>query len=492
MNKLVQELEMKTNLIENTKGSLYYNSSLDYNLDLFCKLSRYNPTDELIRTFKNAIEENKELALANLLYLLDIREGKGERLIFKTLFKYLCEYEKDLSLAILPFIGELGRWDYCLVGLDTLIDNEVVALIKKQLDEDLSSENPSLLAKWLPSIRTHGKNNKQAKMLVKKLGISEKEYRNILKTLRSRINIVESNLTNKKYEKIDFEKVPTKAMLKYKDFFKNNLNERYKEYLNDVAEGDKKINTKGLYCYEIVRQILLKQESLTDEESLLFDDMWNNQRDFLNGYDKNLLVMADTSGSMTFPNCLPIANSIGLALYIAERNKGAFKDYFLTFSMKPKLVKVTGKTIADKIDNVEPIVDDTNIDECFKLLLDTYKEKNITEKDMVEEIIIISDMEFDSGCHTENGTNFEGWKKNFEEAGYKLPKIIFWNVAAFIQGVPVTKYDKDVAIVSGFNTSILENITNIENIDPIKIMICTLEKYVKLLSTNEEREVKVL
>ena len=492
MNELLKSLEVETNLIENTKGSLYYNSSLDYNLDLFSKISRYNPTNEIINTFKNAMYENKEVALANLLYLLDIRGGKGERLLFKTLFKYLCKHERPSALRILPFIGELGRWDYCLVGLNTLIDEEVVDLIKEQLDKDLKSDHPSLLGKWLPTLRTHGKNNKQAKILVKKLGITEKEYRNVLKTLRNRINIIESNLTNKEYNKIDFEKVPTKAMLKYKDFFKNNLNERYTCYLNEVAKGNKKINTKGLYCYEIIRQILIKQESMSQEEILLFDDMWKSQRDLLNGYDKNLLVMADTSGSMTEPALVPISNSIGLALYIAERNKGAFKNYFLTFSSEPKLVKVIGNTIVDKVRNVEPIVENTNIDKCFKLLLQNYKNNNITQEDQIEEVIIISDMEFDYSVDSKRGTNFENWKQKFEDCGYKLPKIIFWNVASYARGVPVTKYDKDVAMISGFSTSILENITDIDNISPMEIMLKTLENYIKLLSIDKESEVEVL
>ena len=157
----------KNNTISNTKDGEYYSSTYDANLDVFAGLSRYQDTDEIIRKYKIAFEEDKTLALANLLYILDIRDGKGERLLFKTIFGYLCKNEKESALKILPLISKLGRWDYILEGLDTQIDEEVVNLIKKQLEEDKVSDTPSLLAKWLPSHRTHNTVNETAKIIIR-------------------------------------------------------------------------------------------------------------------------------------------------------------------------------------------------------------------------------------------------------------------------------------------------------------------------------------
>ena len=154
----LEELEKNTTTT-NTKGSQYYKTTYDANLNIFAGISRYNDTDEIIRKYKKALAEDQTLALANLLYILDIRNGKGERLIFKTIFKYLCQNEKELSLKILPKISEYGRWDYILEGLDTSIDEEVINLIKKQIELDKTSDNPTLLAKWLPSHRTHNVKN---------------------------------------------------------------------------------------------------------------------------------------------------------------------------------------------------------------------------------------------------------------------------------------------------------------------------------------------
>ena len=467
----------KNTTIENTKGSQYYASTYDANLDIFAGISRYNDTDEIISKFKKAIAEDETLALANLLYILDIRGGKGERLLFKTMFRYLCQNEKEMALLILPKISEYGRWDYILEGLDTLIDDEVISLIRKQIEKDKVSSHPSLLAKWLPSHRTHGVKNEIAKELIKKLKITEEEYRKTLSFLRKKLNLIENNLSNKDYSSIYFEKVPTKAMLKYRECFSRNCYEEYSKYLADVKSGTKKINTSGLFCYEIVRNIIFN----LPVDVNLFDVMWNNQKDFLKGYDKNLMVIADTSGSMTQYDCLPLANSIGLAIYIAERNKGIFKNHFITFSENPKMHEVIGNNIWDKVHNIECEIANTDIDKVFELLLNTAIQNNSNQDEMPSHLIIISDMEFDQGVYSRQGTNFIGWKNAFEDKGYKLPQIIFWNVAGNTMGVPTTRFDKDVAMISGFSTTILENLLTLDKYNPSMVLLKTLEKYIKIL-----------
>lgn len=207
---------------------------MKYNIKLFYLNSKANKS-EIINTFNLAFNENKNLALANLLYILDIRNGKGQRRVIKTIFKYLCNNEEETALQLLPFIGELGRYDYLLEGLNTPLEKEITKLIKNRLKLDLISKYPSLLAKWLPSLRTHKKNNTKAKRLVKLLNMKEKEYRKLLSFLRSKVYVVEKLLSTKDYYKIDFKYVPAKAFLKYERVFKTKL---YSEYLNNV---DKKV-----------------------------------------------------------------------------------------------------------------------------------------------------------------------------------------------------------------------------------------------------------
>lgn len=469
----------KNSTITNTKGSEYYITTYDSNLDVFTMLSRYNSDEELIRLFNNALNENEEIALANLLYILDIRGGKGERRIFKTIFKDLCINHPSSALRVLPFISELGRYDYILVGIDTPIEKEVISLIKTQLEIDMDSDNPSLLAKWLPSHRTHKVNSKIAKKIMIGLNINEKEYRRILSQLRNKLNIVEKNLTEKKYENIDFSKVPTKAMIKYTNAYMKRMPSKYSEYKKSVKMGESKINTEGLFAYEIVKKLLLEEK--TDDE--LYDLMWNNQKDVLKGCETNVLVMADTSSSMTCYGGIPYATSIGLALYTAERNTGIFKNHFITFSDNPYLCEIKGKTIKDKISNIPSIVANTDIDKAFELILKTAKEQKLPQEELPSHLLIISDMEFDRGVYSKNGTNFDGWKQAFNLEGYKLPIIIFWNVAGSTKGIPATKFDNDVAIISGFSTNILENLLTLENYTPTNIMLEKLAIYLEMLKT---------
>lgn len=209
--------------------------------------------------------------------------------------------------------------------------------------------------------------------------------------------------------------------------------------------------------------------------------LWKNQKDFLEGNETNVLVMADTSGSMYQANRLPICNSLGLALYIAERNHGFFHNYFMTFDSEPVLQKVTGETIAEKLNGIESIVSSTNIDKAFQLLLDSATQNKLEQSDIPSHIIVISDVEFDDGVYSKGGTNFQGWKKAFEEAEYVLPKIVFWNVAAVTKGFPVTQNDGDVCMISGFSTAILQTILDVENFNPVDVMMETLKTYLEML-----------
>ena len=484
MSNLINAMQNNSTIL-NTKGGQYYATSYDSNLDFFSGVSRNNNENDIKRKFANAYSEDSELALANLLNTLDIRNGKGERRIFKICYEWLCNHNADDAIRVMPFIAELGRWDYLLVALDTQVGYQAINTISKQLKIDLESENPSLLAKWMPSVRTHGKNNPQAHYIATMLGLSDKDYRKMLSALRSKINIVEKNLTEGNYEGIDFEQVPTKAMLKYRNTFETKMPRSYKNFLDGLATGKKKVNTTGLFCYEIIRKLRHSYTSEFDEQ--LFDAMWNNQKDFLEGNNANVLVMADTSGSMTNtgPNWnddTPFCASVGLALYIAERNHGFFHDYYMTFSNRPLLQKVTGATITDKYANVKKIIQDTNIDFAFEMLLDAAVENNIPQEEMPSHIIICSDMEFDEGVYSENGTNFQGWKKAFEKQGYKLPTIIFWNVANETDGLPVTKNDQDVCMISGFSTAVLQSILDIENYSPVNAMLEVLKPYIKMLA----------
>ena len=509
-------------------------STLNFNLDMFAYSSR-DPKQNYEKNknrFKNALIENDEIALANLLYTLDIRNGKGERALFKSYFSTLIEMNKNYAIQILPYISELGRWDYVFEGIGTEIEEAVYDIVRAYLMMDIKNYNEnkpiSLLAKWLPSIKTHNKKNYFAIKLAKKLNLTEKKYRKILSKLRDKLNIVEKHITNKEYEKIDYITVPSKAMVKYKNLFFTKDEIRFNDFIEKL-KGTKKPKYDNLFMNDFSKMYLkdlvdigvfpfsgitineayknavsrvikgLSQKELEDRQILLqrFKDeknlinaMWKKQSKI--EFDKNVLVVADTSGSM---QGTPFETAISLAIYISQNNKSEqWRNKFMIFSSNcVEYSYDKDAEFTDIIDEIPLIISNTNIDRVFKKILNDSLEKNLPQLD---EVIIISDMEFDMVQNRKDLSNFKHWKSEFEKHNYELPKIIFWNVAKNVGSFPVTKLDYGTCLVSGYSKNILKSIIDIEDFDPIDIMLKTLEEknyfeMVKNIKENlEEKEEK--
>ena len=498
-------------------------STLNFNLDMFAYSSRDREQDheKNKNRFKNALIENDKIALANLLYTLDIRNGKGERALFKSYFSALIEMNKDCAIQILPYIPELGRWDYVFEGIGTEIEENVYELIRAYLMMDIKNYNEnkpvSLLAKWLPSIKTHNKKNYFAVKLAKKLNLTEKEYRKILSKLRDSLNIVEKYITNKEYEKIEYISVPSKAMVKYKNLFFTKDEVRFKEFIEELKDS-KKAKYDNLFMNDFAKMYLdnlmkiginyFYERTIKEACRLLFNNFFlkdleensqillqnfKNEKNLINTmwkkqskieFDKNVLVIADTSGSM---EGTPFETAISLAIYISQNNKSEeWRNKFIIFSSDCiEYSYDKDAEFTDIIDNIPLIAENTNIDKVFKKILNDSIEKNLPQLD---EVIIISDMEFDMVQDKKDMSNFKHWKSEFAKYNYELPKIIFWNVARNVESFPVTKLDYGTCLVSGYSKNILKSIIDIENFDPIDIMLKTLEKknYFKMVKEIKE------
>ena len=489
-------------------------STLNFNLDMFAYSSR-DPKQNYEKNknrFKNALIENDDIALANLLYTLDIRNGKGERALFKSYFSALIRMNKNYAIQILPYISELGRWDYVFEGIGTEIEEAVYDFVRAYLMMDIKNYNDnkpiSLLAKWLPSIKTHNKKNHFAIKLAKKLNLTEKEYRKILSKLRDRLNIVEKHITNKEYERIDYITVPSKAMVKYRNLFFTKDEVKFKKFIEEL-KASKKTKYDNLFMNDFVKMYLkdlmnigvlpfsgitikdayqisisriIKNLSLKEledrqillqrfrDEKNLINAMWKKQSKI--EFDKNVLVVADTSGSM---QGTPFETAISLAIYISQNNKSEqWRNKFMIFSSNcVEYSYDKDAEFTDIIDEIPLIIDNTNIDRVFKKILNDSLEKKLPQLD---EVIIISDMEFDAVQNKNDMSNFKYWKSEFAKHNYKLPKIIFWNVARNVGSFPVTKLDYGTCLVSGYSKNILKSIIDIENFNPIDIMLKTLEE----------------
>ena len=106
---------------------------------------------------------------------------------------------------------------------------------------------------------------------------------------------------------------------------------------------------------------------------------------------------------------------------------------------------------------------------------------NVPQAEMPSTLYIISDMEFDCCAEGADITNFEFAKKIFAEAGYQLPRVVFWNVQSRNQQQPVTQNEQGVALVSGCSPRIFSMLKS-GILSPLGYMLDILgaERYEKI------------
>ena len=449
---MLEYLKREANKTYTENGAFTNRSTGEDCLDLFAAIGalRRASDDEITGRFLRAYAEDPDLAMKILFFARDVRGGLGERRVFRSVLRWLAANEPGSLRRNLGYVAEYGRWDDLLVLLDTPCAGETAALLKKQLYADLDAlekgGDVSLLGKWLPSVNASNPETvRLAKRLAAAFGMQESRYRKTLAALRARIRILENSLRERDYT-FDYAKQPSRAMLKYRRAFLRNDGARYGAFLEKVGRGEAALHTGALLPYELVERAC----RCTEEERRSLDVTWRALDDFTG--DENALVVADGSGSMYREGKpMPAAVAQSLAIYFAERNRGAFRNHFITFSMTPQLVEIKGKDLAEKVRYCAGFNECANTDlaAVFELLLKTAVANRVPQSEMPSKLYIISDMEFDVCTRGASLTNFEYAGRLFAQHGYRLPQIVFWNVESRNRQQPVTVNDRGVALVSG-------------------------------------------
>lgn len=468
----ITALESELNETVTLNGAKAYKSTLNKCVDLFGQIAACRGKISKAQTlFAKAYKEDPETATRILFWSRDIRGGQGERSVFRDLFKSLVEDNSEIGIKLVSLVPEYGRWDDLLVLENTSAWNTVLGAIEIQLNLDRANlkigENVSLLAKWLPSINASSKDSKRlGRKIAAHLGLSERDYRKVLSNLRSHIKIVEQKMCAKEWSAIDYSKLPSRASFMYRKAFAKQDATRYAEYLSAVERGEAKINASTLYPYDIVNEYLYKGA----RHDKTIDLQWEALPNYMEGQEFNGLVVADVSGSMSG---MPLAVSISLAMYIAERNSSpVWKDKFITFTQRPELQEIIGKTIGKRIENLSRAYWDMNTDlmAVFRTILSAAEKNSVAPEDMPQKLIIVSDMQFDMACSSNKRTNFEQIQKLYRKAGYELPQLVFWNVNAIGGNVPMTVDDTGTCLVSGCSPTILKSILGDKILTPVDVM----------------------
>ena len=444
-------------------------------LDIFTTIGsmRSRSEHEIIQKFELAFQEDPLGAMRCLFYARDIRGGLGERRVFRVILPYVAEKHKSELDKNLRLVPEYGRFDdfYSLIG--TQLEDRMWECVKKQLSLDVinmqDDEPCSLLAKWLKKADASSQNTRKLGIYTaKKLGMSVYDYKRLCVKLRKYIDVVEQRMSANEWDTINYPAVPSRAMMNYRKAFARHDEERFNEYLNKVQTGEQKINSATLYPYDIVEKILYRHE-----DSKALEAQWDNLPDYVDG-DVNAVVMADVSGSMYGR---PLATSIGLAMYFAERNKGAYHNLFMTFSQNPKFVAVKGETITQKINFISKAEwgGNTDLEKALLKILDVAIKNRCSQEEMPKSLIIISDMEIDYCTSQKHRENFYDYvSRVYEEHGYKIPNVVFWNVDSRHDVFLADKTRKGVQLVSGQSASTFKNLIGCVDKTPVEMMYSVL------------------
>lgn len=437
-SKLITGFQVKGSLTKNL--AVTHTTSLSNVVDMFFLAggSRQMSKQDIITVWNRAFTEAKELSLKCLFWARDIRGGAGERRFFRIIWDHIRNTESAQVVHDLePLIPEYGRWDDIWAGLPAL-DKSTALWFHKQLTE----EKDGLLAKWLP------RKGKIFSTMARHLEMTPKELRKLLVELS---NTVEQKMCAKEFDGINYAHVPSVAMNRYRKAFLRNDESRFNGYIDDVKSGKETIKAGAIFPHDIAMKCLDRGVQHDEKEAIVAQ--WNALPNYMEGSDERILPVCDVSGSMWG---LPITVSVGLGVYISERNEGLFQDAFITFSGNPEMVYLKGDLFQRMHSlNTASWGFNTNIYATFRVLLDKAMQNALPEEEMPTKILILSDMEFDD-CGI--NTNLEEIRRLYEHAGYKMPQLVFWNLNGRIGNSPALFDDQGIALVSGFSPAILKNI----------------------------------
>lgn len=475
----VNQFKRMSDMTTTENGGLAYKSTGSDLLSLFANIGgmRDRNDSDIISAWKLARKEDKLLADNLILYSRDIRNaGLGERRIGRLLLKELAMVDPRKVERNLQKIVDAGRWDDLFVFEGTPAWDETVRFIQNQFRTDVNgmkkNEPISLLAKWLPSINASSEKTKRlARTFCTLFSLTPRTYRKSLSAMRKYIDVVERKMSAGQWNEINFETVPSVAMSRYIATYNKRCQERFAEYKASLEKGEAKVNAATLFPYDIALKFIGNcngfYRSYTHLDAV-DEAQWKALPNYVSD-EFDVVVMADVSSSMYSSDSRPMATSIGLATYFAQRNKGAYHNMYLSFTDRPHFITLRDEmSLEDCLKYVlkEGVGYNTDLDIAFEAI---YKVAS-TAGEAPKALVIISDMEIDSFC----GENYESiaqkWQRIYAKAGLTAPKLIWWNVDSR-EGRVLARQDENVGFVSGYGVGPFKNLQSLIEKDAYTAMV---------------------
>lgn len=493
-----EAMENKSNWKLTENGAPARTTTGDNLIDLFAVIGAMREREEsdIISMWENAYRENAELAVRMIFYAGDIRGiGLGERRTFRILIKHLANIHPSIMRKNIVNIPYYNRWDSLYELVATPCEGDMWNLVRTQWLEDFGNmkhNKPiSLMAKWLASVNASSKKTCMlGRKTAYKLGLTEAVYRRALSKLRAYLKVVEKSMSAQEWATIEYSAVPSYAMKNYSQAFARHDRDRfssYKESLEQkIADGtisQKDIKSTTLFPYDLVRKYIgatvfdfWSRRSYIGPYDTITEAQWKALPDYLDE-EANVIVMADVSGSMYSPNYQPISASLGLALYFAERNTGAYANKYMTFTDKPSFLTINeNASLRDQLVQAwsAGVGYSTNLERAFMYILDTAIENNVKPEEMPKALVVVSDMEIDPFFRGYKLDFLEEMARRFRNAGYMMPKVLLWNVEGRNSTFHAKFTNPNVVFASGYSASAFTSIIKGINKDAYAVMYDTL------------------
>lgn len=465
MNTLVKGMTKQANKTYTQNGMKINKSSNSAIVDLFFAIGASRGKD-ILPLFQRAVAEDMDLAIRVALYARDVREGMGERKLFRDIVRDFAHTDFEAAKRVVTRVPDLGRFDDLFAFVGTPVEKEALDLFQFHLES-----GNALAAKWAP--REKSANRALAAKLRKHMGLKPREYR---KMLANATTVVETQMCAQSWGDIEFSHVPSVASARYQRAFLRNDEARYRAYLGALEKGDPnvKINAGAVYPYDIVRSLYTGNVTAAQEQWKALPDWIPNDRSFV--------PLIDVSGSMgvrVSGNVSAMDIAVSLGLYCAQNAKSAFKDKFITFTSDPSWIDVGGMKLKQAVETTRraPWGMSTDVEKAYELIVNTAVKYNVPPEDMPEFLIIFSDMQFNSATRGANSVN-KNIRQKFEAAGYEVPKIVYWNLRDYGANTPVEFTKDGVALVSGFSPSLMKSVLSMDTakFTPLNIVLETVMK----------------
>lgn len=482
-----------TKMIKTKEGAVAYSTAINECVNFFSKAgslydttkktSFYSGETSALELFKSAFKQDPITSMKLLFWLRDCRGGAGNRSGARSIIKWFAENHTEFMKVNLHLIPAVGRWDDLTVLFTTPLRSQAGIFWA-----DAINQGDVLAAKWA---KRHYVPIRHA------LNLKESEFRKLLANIR-KDHIVEHKMCQQQWNKIDYKKIPSVAMARYTRAFDKRDHDRFQAYKNALVKGTTTVHADVLFPHDCIRTALNGDRDIAEAQ-------FNALPNYLEGTNELIIVLCDSSRSMGASvggSIRAIDVSMGMSLYCSSRipENSPFYKRFIAFCSEEKFVDWRKYSFKEAIRNREIFdgaVGSTRIDKALDLILRIATKRNIKQELMPTTLLIVSDMQFTEGATSggywdTNGLNEElsllevdRSIKKWNDAGYKTPKIVYWNTAGHA-GQQATVNSENVGLVSGFSPSICKAIFGGDDFSPYGIMMRALEKYEVIVPNRKE------